>query len=396
MGDAVDAVRRQRHVAAGAPSQSVQARTSVGNGAVHVPTAHARRRGRVDGESALLGPRDLFAAAALRVLPEGLAGAAQPDTVVPMLPRAAIRPSCPHAPTGTSTHFLTPETTHFSHHHTRTACEELARVTVGTLARSARCEQTTWRGRTSASTTARGEARACRWRWCCAGVVVAWQVASGHPNLRDQPPLWAGRGLPAVAVETRARTRFRTELVPLREGRVGHRLLARPGDFRPEEIAEYRRERSPAHLRVRDAAALHHVSSSRHIRSAHPLGAYLSAYLGVYLGAYLGTYLSAYLGAYLSRISQVARRVPAGRLEPRPLVRCRRDPSRAAPHVGASLGAYLGAYLGVSLGAFSAHTWACTSAVSRRRTARATPRRRTSSSSRCTSRSATTRTGILL
>ena len=200
----------------------------------------------------------------------------------PGQPSGPLARTRPPAPRLTFSHLKRPT---FSHHHTRTACEELARVTVGTLARSARCEQTTWRGRTSASTTARGEARACRWRWCCAGVVVAWQVASGHPNLRDQPPLWAGRGLPAVAVETRARTRFRTELVPLREGRVGHRLLARPGDFRPEEIAEYRRERSPAHLRVRDAAALHHVSSSRHIRSAHSLGAYLSAYLGVYLGA---------------------------------------------------------------------------------------------------------------
>ena len=197
-----------------------------------------------------------------------------------------------------------------------------------------------------------------------------WRLAT--PNLRGQPPLWAGRGLPAVAVETRARTRFRTELVPLREGRVGHRLLARPGDFRPEEIAEYRRERSPAHLRVRDATALHHVSSSRHIRSAR-ISARISAASRRWLAAYRRGDWSHdhWYGVDVILHAQLLTSV------------------RLSAHISAHISAYLSAR-------FSAHTWACTSAVSRRRTARATLRRRTSSSSRCTSRSATTRTGILL
>ena len=42
------------------------------------------------------------------------------------------------------------------------------------------------------------------------------------------------------------------------------------------------------------------------------LGTFLGSSLGTSLGTYLGTLLGTYLGAYLGRISQVARRVPAG------------------------------------------------------------------------------------
>ena len=125
----------------------------------------------------------------------------------PSSPLARTRPPAPRL---TFSRLTRPT---FSHRHTHSACDRLPRVTVGTPAASARSAPTTWRGRTSASTTARDEARVCRWRCSCVVVVVACQVASDRP-CRAHVPLCGVSRSAIVIVKPHALTFLIWQLTP--------------------------------------------------------------------------------------------------------------------------------------------------------------------------------------